>query len=296
LRLVVVLAFATAGLLGAALGPCKGKGSGETELFRSLLEQVEAGDVVVADRYYCTWWLLALLVDRGADVCCRLHHLRHYDFGQGRQLGQGDHVVRWPKPARPGWLDADAYEALPAFVEVREVQVVVNTPGFRVRQFVAATTLREVERYSAADIAELYHQRWHVELDIRSLKTTLKMDMLSCKTPDMIRREVWAHLLAYNLTRRVLAQAALAGNVTPRQLSFAGAVQTLNAFRWLLAVGASADRRPLVRALWLAVATHKVGQRPGRVEPREVKRRRKVRLLTKPRAERRAELLKEQRG
>jgi Transposase DDE domain len=293
LRMVVLLAFATAGLLGAAVGPCKGKGTGETELFRTLLEQVEAGDVVVADRYYCTWWLLALLVGRGADACCRLHHLRRCDFGQGRQLGKGDHVVRWPKPARPVWLDAAAYEALPAFLEIREVQVVVSTPGFRVRQFVVATTLRDAERYRAADIADLYHQRWHVELDIRALKTTLKMDVLRCKTPALIRCEVWAHLLAYNLTRRVLAQAALAGQVTPRQLSFAGAVQTLNAFRWLLAVGAVGDQRPLARVLGLAVATHRVGQRPGRVEPREVKRRHKVRLLTKPRAERRAELLNE---
>lgn len=291
LRLVVLLAFATAGLLGAALGPCKGKGTGETEWFRSLLEQVQPGDVVVADRYYCTWWLLALLVEGGAHVCCRLHHLRHYDFHQGRQLGKGDHVVSWPKPARPAWLDADTYRTLPATLEVREVQVVVQTPGFRVQQFVVATTLLDAERYSAADLADLYHQRWHIELDIRSIKQTLKMDILSCKTPEMIRREVWAHLLAYNLARQVMAQAARARNVTPRQLSFAGAVQTLNAFRWLLTVGVATDPQLVVRALWLAVATHVVGNRPGRVEPREVKRRQKVRLLTKPRAQRRAELL-----
>ena len=114
---------------------------------------------------------------------------------------------------------------------------------------------------------------------------------MSGKTPEMIRREVWAHLLAYNLVRRVLAQAAVAGNQTPRHLSFAGALQTLNAFRWLLAVSAAADLPRLVRVFGLAVATHRVGRRPGRVEPREVKRRRKVRLLTKSRAERRAELL-----
>jgi Transposase DDE domain len=291
LRLVVLLGFASAGLLGAALGPCKGKESGETALFRTLLEQVQPGDVLVADRYYCTWWLLALLLDRGAELCCRLHHLRHYDFGKGRRLGAGDHVVSWPKPARPAWLDADTYAALPAVVEVREVLAQVSTPGFRVRQFVVVTTLRDAERYSATDVADLYHQRWQVELDIRSLKQTLKMDILSCKTPKMIRREVWAHLLAYNLTRQVLAQAARAGKVTPRQLSFAAAVQTLNAFRWLLSVAGTADLRLLRQALWVAVATHRVGNRPGRVEPREVKRRQKVRLLTKPRAQRRAELL-----
>ena len=292
MRLVVLLAFATACLIDAALGPCKGKGTGETELFRTLLDQIQAGDVVVADRYYCTWWLVALLVGCDADVCFRLHHLRHYDFRKGRPLGKGDHVVRWTKPARPAWMDEATYRGLPDSLEVREVRVVVNTPGFRVRQFVAATTLLDAKRYSAADVADLYHRRWQVELDIRALKQTLQMDVLSCKSPEMVRREVWAHLLAYNLVRKVLAQAALAGEVTPRQLSFAGAVQTLNAFRWLLTVGAGPEDGRLVRALLLAVATHVVGKRPGRVEPREVKRRQKVKLLTKPRAQRRAELLK----
>lgn len=291
LRLVVFLAFATAGLVGAALGPCKGKGCGETELFRALLEHIEAGDIVVADRYYGTWWMVALLLQCGADVCFRLHHLRHCDFRKGRPLGPGDHLVGWPKPDRPAWMDEDSYAALPDSLQVREVRVVVHTPGFRVRQFVAATTLLDGEQYRAADIAALYHRRWHVELDLRSIKQTLKMDILSCKSPAMVRREVWAHLLAYNLARKVLAQAALARETTPRQLSFAGAVQTLNAFRWLLAVGAGKDPGRLVQALLLAVATHRVGNRPGRVEPREVKRRQKVRLLTKPRAQRRAELL-----
>jgi Transposase DDE domain len=292
LRLVVLLAFATACLVGAAIGPCKGKGCGETELFRKLLDQLHAGDVVVADRYYCTWWLIALLVGRGVDACFRLHHKRHYDFSKGRQLGNGDHVVQWAKPPCPQWMDEQMYQGLPAYVEVREVQVVVKQRGFRVRQFVAATTLLDAGQYSSEDIADLYHHRWHVELDIRNIKQTLQMDILSCKTPAMIRREVWAHLLAYNLVRKVLAQAALAGQVTPRQLSFAGAVNTLDAFRWLLAVGSVQDRTRMVQALLVAVATHRVGNRPDRVEPREVKRRwKKAKLLMRTRAQRRAELL-----
>ena len=291
LRLVVLLAFATACLIGAAMGPCKGKGSGETERFRDLLGLLVAGDVVVADRYYCTWWIVALLQQRGVEVCFRLHHLRHCDFRKGRRLGAGDHVASWPKPDRPKWMDEGTYAALPASLAVREVRVLVNTPGCRVRCFIAATTLLDAERVSAAEVGDLYHRRWHVELDIRAIKATLKMDILSCKTPAMIRREVWAHLLAYNLTRKVLAQAALAGDVTPRQLSFAGCVQTVNAFRWLLAVGVAEPSGRLLRALLLAVATHRVGNRPGRVEPREVKRRPKGKRMTRPRAQRRAELL-----
>ncbi len=292
LRLVVLLTFATASLVGAAMGPVKGKGSGETELFRTLLGQFRPGDLVVADRYYCTWWLLALLMRAGVDVCCRLHQRRRYDFAKGQQLGRGDHIVTWAKPPRPKWMDQQTYESLPKSLEVREVNVMVNQPGFRVRQFVVATTLRDSAQYSAADVADLYHRRWHVELDIRAIKQTLKMDILSCHTPEMIRKEVWAHLLAYNLVRKVLAQSALAGQVTPRQLSFAGAVQTLNAFRWLLTLGRQTDAVLLVPVLLVAVATHLVGNRPGRVEPRQVKRRRKAKLMTKPRAQRRAELLR----
>src|SRR5262249_57613364 len=127
-----------------------------------------AGEVVVAERSYCTWWIVALLGQCGADACFRLHQLRRYDFRRGRRLGRGDHVVSWPKPARPAWMDADTYAALPDALEVREVRVVVNTPGCRVRDFVVATTLRDAARYSAAEIATLYHHRWTVELDIRA--------------------------------------------------------------------------------------------------------------------------------
>lgn len=164
------------------------------------------------------------------------------------------------------------------------------------RQLVVATTLRDAWAYPKAEVADLYQQRWHVELDIRNIKQTLKLDVLSCKSPAMIRKEVWAHLLAYNLVRKVLAQAALAGQRRPRQLSFAGGVQTLAAFRWLLLCVPGPVREQLVRALLVAVATHEVGNRPGRVEPREVKRRRKVKLMTRPRAQRRAELLGGGRG
>ena len=263
IRLVVLLAFATAALLGGALGPCKGKSTGETELFRTLLDRVQSGDVVVFDRYYCTWWLLALLAECGADACARLHHLRHYDFRKGRQLGCHDHVVNWPKPARPAWMDEATYLRLPQSLEVREVRVVVKTPGFRVRQFVVATTLTNADRYSADDVADLYHQRWHIELDIRALKTTLQMDVLSCKSPEMVRREVWAHLLAYNLARKVLAQAALASGLTPRRLSFAGALQTLDAARSLLAVSEGLDYTCMVVELLVAVASTHGGPASG---------------------------------
>jgi hypothetical protein len=291
LRLVVLLGFATAALVGAALGPCQGKQTGETALFRQLLGQVTAGDVIVADRYYCSWFLVALLLECGADVVFRLHQRRHADFRRGRRLGRHDHVVVWPKPPRPDWMDPDTYASLPGQLSVRQLRVTVERPGCRVRQLVVATTLLDARTYPHADIADLYHRRWHVELDLRNLKATLGMDVLSCKSPAMIRKEIWTHLLGYNLIRKVLAQAALAGQCTPRQLSFAGALQTWQAFRWLLVLELGEVRGAVVRALLVAVSMHEVGQRPNRVEPREVKRRPKGKRMTRPRAQRRAELL-----
>jgi hypothetical protein len=292
IRLVVLLTFATAGLVGGAMGPCKGKESGETALFRSLLDQLRAGDVAVADRYHCSYWPIALVQQRGADAAFRLHQRRRYDFRTGRRLGRGDHLLRWAKPKRPAWLDEATYANLPDTLEIREIKITLSHPGLRTRQVVVATTLSDPKVFSKEDIADLYHKRWHVELDIRAIKQTLKMDILSCKTPEMVRKEIWAHLLAYNLVRQALTQAALAEGLTPRGLSFAGGVQTLNAFRWLLLLGQPQRRAVVWSALLRAVATHRVGNRPGRCEPRRVKRRPKpYPKLTKPRAQARAELL-----
>jgi hypothetical protein len=297
IRLVVLLTFATAALVGAACGPRKGKQTGETALFRTLLGQLRQGDVVVADRYYCSYWMVALLLEQQADACFRLHQLRDYDFRRGQRLGPGDHVVSWGKPARPDWMDEATYARLPERLTLREVLVVVTQRGYRPRHLVVATTLTDGAAYAKQDIAEMYHKRWHVELDIRALKQTLKMDILSCKSPEMVRKELWAHLLAYNLVRQVQARAAAAADVTPRQLSFAGAVQTLGAFRWLLLAAEGEWLGRSVRALLVAVAAHRVGDRPGRVEPREVKRRPKPhKRLKKPRAQRRAELLRAEEG
>jgi hypothetical protein len=290
IRLVVLLGFATACLVGAALGPCQGKGTGETALFRQLLGQVQAGDVIVADRYFCSWWLVALLQQRGADVAFRLHASRHSDFRRGTRLGRHDHLVCWDKPARPAWMDTALYEQLPETLSLREVRVRVDQPGSRVRQLTVVTTLLDSRAYPRTQIADLYHRRWQVELDLRNLKTTLRLDILSCKSPAMIRKEIWAHLLAYNLLRKVLAQAAFTGERTPRQVSFAGALQTWQGFRWLLVLAEGEARNLLLRALLVAVASHHVGNRPGRVEPREVKRRKGGRLLMRTRQQRRAEL------
>jgi len=291
IRLVVLLGFATGALVGGAIGPWSGKEVGEMALLRELLDRFRPGDVFVADRAYCSYWLLAALQARGVDVVIRLHQRRHYDFGTGRRLGPDDHVVSWVRPDRPDWMDHPTYHATPKTLTVREVRFRVDRPGYRTREIVVATTLSDATTYTRDDLAELYHHRWRVELSIRDIKQTLGMDVLRGKTPEMLRREIWAHLLAYNLVRQVIAQAARERDVSPRRISFAGAQQTLDAFRVALQVGGGESWVKKVEVLLWAIGGHSVGGRPGRCEPREVKRRPKsYRRLTRPRATRRAEL------
>jgi hypothetical protein len=289
IRLVVLLGFATAALVDAAIGPWSGKEVGEMALLRGLLGSILAGDVLVADRGWCSYWLMADLRHRGADGACRMHQSRHYDFSKGRRLGHDDHVVEWARPARPDWMDKETYRATPKTIEIREVRFRVDKRGYRSREIVVATTLLDGEQYSKEDIAELYGHRWRVELNIRDIKQTLKMDVLRGKTPEMLRREIWAHLLAYNLVRQVMAQAAIQKGLSPRGISFAGAKQTMDAFRVALQTSEGELWRCLVKAVLVAIAGHRVGKREGRCEPREVKRRPKTfPMMTRPRGEARA--------
>jgi Transposase DDE domain len=246
----------------------------------------------VADRYYCSYWLIALAQARGVHVVFRQHQLRRTDFRRGRRLGRNDHVVTWSKPQRPQWMDEASYAELPDEVTLREVRGSIATPGCRVQDLVVVTTFTDTEEYPKEDILELYHARWNVEIDLRSIKTHMNMDILRCQTPEMVRKEMWAHLLAYNLVRQVMVQAAREHGVTPRQLSFTGALHTLSEYRTLLLSATEADLPELVRQILTAIANHRVGNRPNRCEPRKVKRRPKgyARLL-QSRAQERAELL-----
>jgi len=163
-RMVVLLSLATAMVTDMAMGPYSGKETGEPALMRELLERLEQGDVVLADRCYCSYFMIALLQELHIDFVVRLHHARDANFRRGRRLGTGDHVVAWPKPDKPEWMDDATYERMPASIEVREVFVQVHQPGFRTKSLVVVTTLTDAEEYTKEDISELYHQRWLVEL------------------------------------------------------------------------------------------------------------------------------------
>lgn len=272
-RMVVLFCLATGAVLDAALGPCRGKRTGENALLRTLADSLQPGDVLLVDRYFGGWFDLALWQRHGVDVVGRLHQLRQADFRKGQRLGTQDHVVAWPKPPRPDWLDESSYAALPEHLQVRELKVHIAVAGFRVRQLVIVTTLLDEQAYPARELACLYRMRWHAELDLRSLKVVLGMDVLRCKSPDMVRKEIWAHLLAYNLIRGVMARAADSAGMCPRTLSFQGALQTMREFAERLLQSTVSTAEDLLECLLIAIASHRVADRPDRVEPRARKRR-----------------------
>jgi len=291
-RLVVLMSLATACLLDMAVAPYQGKETGETALLRQLLDQVPAGDVLLADRYYCTYWLVALARARGIDVVFRMHHLRDYDFRRGQRLGEDDHVVTWRKPQRPDWMDRETYAQLPETLTVRELRVSITTPGCRTAEIVVVSTLTDATRYPKEQLADLYHERWHVEPDIFAIKQSLKMEHLRCKTPFMVEKEIWVHFLGYNLVRKAACQAALLQEVHPRSVSFAATQQTVNAARSQLTHALAAERVRQGELLLREVGKQRVGDRPDRCEPRVVKRRPKqYKHLREPRPQARAKLL-----
>jgi putative transposase len=293
MRVVAILSLATASLLDMATGPWQGKETGETALLRQLLDGLEPGDILLADCFYCSYWLVAMALARGLDVVFRIHARRDYDFRRGQHLGPGDHVVQWHKPPRLDWMDKATYEALPETLTVREIRVVVTTPGSRAEELVIATTLIHAADYSKEAIGDLYHERWQVELDIRSIKQSLHMEYLRCKTPDMAEKEMWVHFLAYNLIRKVAAQAASTQGNHPREMSFTASQGAIDSAWNQLTRASIAERWWQGQHLLRTLGKEKVGDRPDRYEPRAVKRRPKeYPRLTKPRAQARAELLR----
>jgi hypothetical protein len=288
-RIGAAFSLACGAVVGLGIRRYAGKGQSDLGVLRELLDLFRPGDVVLADRLMCAWTEMVMLKKRGVDSVCRFTSHRRADFRRGKRLGRDDHVVVWPKPQKPRTIDREAYELLPDSLTVRECRVRVEQPGFRIRTLVLATTLLDAGEFAKADLAQLYRARWHAELDLRSLKQTLQMDVLRCKTPELVRKELWAHILAYNLIRTVMAQAAGRHGIEPRSISFKGTLQALEAFQPVIALLGERDsafRGNLYERLLDAVASHGVGDRPDRYEPRRRKRRPKpYDRLMKPRHE-----------
>jgi hypothetical protein len=260
-KLVGVVCLNTGALLDVAMGPHVGKRTGELSLFQTLLHTLHAGDVLLGDALYCSYFVVATLQAQDVDMVMEQNGSRITDFRRGERLGARDHRVDWDKPKRPAWMTQQQYQAFPAQLTLREVDV-----GGKI----LVTTLIDQREVHKNELQCLYDQRWHVELDLRNIKTTLGMDVLSCKTPEMVEKETWVYLLAYNMIRLLMAQAAYEVGKRPRQLSFKHAVQS-----WLAWItrAPSPPSPPYQAQLIALIAQVTVGARPGRIEPRARKRR-----------------------
>ena len=279
-RIVAVICLSTGAVMDAAMGPYSGKGTGELGLLRSIVAAFSAGDVMLGDALYCNYFLIATLQAAGVDVLFEQNGARITDFRRGRRLCTRDHLVHWPKPkSRPQWMTQEHYESFPDEITVREVKVDGQ---------ILVTTMLDHRRVRKAELSRLYGLRWNVELDLRNIKTTLGMDVLSCQTPQMNEKEMCVHLLAYNLIRLLMTQAALDAGVHPRELSFKHTVQI-----WMEWTSQRLQNHPALHnpTLFRLIAQLKVGNRPGRIEPRARKRRPKpYPWLKVPRAEARRQI------
>lgn len=273
-RIVALLSPATGAVTDAAVGPREGKLSGGDALLRALHGRVRPGDVVLADRHFSSFHEVAVLPAAGADVVMRRHAGRSADFRRGTRPGREDHLVaRRRRRGRPGWMTRAGFAALPRGLTLRGLRVRVERRGFRTRSLGVVTSLLDPAEYPRDAIAAAYRRRWDAELDIRGIKRTMRMDVLRCKAPETVVKGTRAHLPAYNPVRGVTAGAADRHGVSPRELSLRGARQTIGALRGELSRAGGGAADDLVAAALEAIADHRVGDRPGRVGPRVVKRR-----------------------
>lgn len=245
---------------------------------------------MLGDRGFGNFVILALLAGVGADLLARVPtNSRRVDLRQGRRLGVGERVVVWRKgPHLVDWLGTAAWARLPETMEVRILRTSVRQRGFRTRELTLVTTLLDAQAYPAAELLAAYAQRWRLELCFDDLKTTLGLESLKCLSPALAEKELLAGLIAHNLLRCVMAEAALEHAVALERISFKGSLDALRQFSHALCqVRGVRRKKELWAALLLSLAHDLVPERPGRREPRAVKRRPKYPLLTRPRQQQR---------
>jgi len=284
MKLVALFSLGTGVMLGLAKGA---KTLSERFLFRTLWDLLEPGDVVLADRGFCDFASVFLLVQRGIDSVMRNHQNRTVGISRRKRFGKGDHLIQWHKSAtRPKWLDKTAWRAMPDRLWLREIHFRVEIPGFRTEAVTVVTTLLDPRAFPKEAFVGLYRKRWLAELFLRDIKTTLGMDILRCKSPEMIHKELAMYQIAYNLIRALMLEAASQHDIPLERISFKGTVAGVRQWAPVMA-GArlgSRRRRQFLNALLESLARDRLPDRPNRTEPRAVKRRPKnYQRLTRPR-------------
>lgn len=269
-RVAVLLSLASGACHDLAIAPYAGKGTGETSLLRRMYGTLSRGDVVLADALFDNYFIACELQWLGVDLVARV---------QAERVGSrtvesrpGDDVILWQRPAKPRGMTREEYRRYPKALLMRQVTVDARDKENRAERFQVVTTILDTS-IDGGRLGDLYERRWEGEIDIRSIKSVMQMEFLRCKSPEMVHKEIWAHLLAYNLLRTAMAVAAGENGLEPRQVSFKGAKQAVTAFAPKLEAARPKDRPALIDAMLVVIAYHRVGNRPGRWEPRATKRR-----------------------
>lgn len=274
-RIGALIGLSSGAILGYQVAACEGKGTGEQSLLANLLDNLNAGDVLLADALLATWWIIEDASSRGVDVVMAQHGVRITDFMRGQRFGKNDHVVQWPRPPKPKAMSAEEYARHPESITMREVEV---------NGRILVTTLLDPRTVSTQELGALYKMRWNIEVDFRTIKATLEMDVLRCKSQPMVDKEIAVYFMAYNLVRWAMSKAALLADVLPRVLSFTGAKRLLCAFADQLRRTSGKQVRTMIATVTTSIATLRLPYRPDRIEPRAKKRRPKnLPLLTVPR-------------
>ena len=274
-RIGALIGLSSGAMLAYQVAACKGKGTGEQSLLMNLLDRLNKDDVLLADALLATWWIIQGAIGRGVDVVMPQHGVRITDFTRGQRLGKNDHLVQWPRPPKPKAMSAEEYAGYSEFITMREMKV---------NGRILVTTLLDPAIASVHALGALYKMRWNIEVDFRTIKATLEMDVLRCKSQAMVDKEIAVYFLAYNLVRWAMAKAALLADILPRVLSFAGAKRVLAAFTDQLRRTSGDQIRTLIETVSASIATLRLPYRPDRIEPRAKKRRPKnLPLLTVPR-------------
>jgi hypothetical protein len=283
IHLVGVFSLATGVLLDYAKG---NKHQHELRLLWKLFEGFQRGDLAVADRGFCSYVWLALFLLRGVDSLFRLHQRRSGDLRRGQRLGKNDRLFTWLKPVqKPRWLPQLWWKKIPAQLTVRVIRFKLASPGYRPESVTLVTTLLDPRQYTAQEIARLYVRRWKIELWFRDIKTSMGMEVLRCKSPRMLHKELEMFLIADNFIRSLMVQAGALRDVELDRLSFKGTVDAVRQFSLAIAQARSKKKQhQLIDELLAVIARDQVPDRPDRLEPRAVKRRPKpYQLLNRPR-------------
>jgi len=274
-RLLIIVSLTVGTVIDYAVDAYRGKGTGEQSLLRRIIGSLNKDDIVLGDRYFPSYFLMADLKAINAEGIFRAQSQRSYDFRKGEKLGKNDHIVEWTKPNKPSWMDQKTYDDYPSELKVREFKVYGN---------IYVTTFFNAKKYHKQELAKIYQLRWHIEININSIKTTMSMDMLTCKTPSMVKKEIGIHLLSYNLIRTIMAEACRKHSSDPRKISFKGSVQLLTSFMPHFIDSNKINNKNMYVKMLKLIVKNKIGNRPGRMEPRVIKQRPKpFKTLKKPR-------------